>query len=106
MLSLQNNHPRWEATALVKAAAADPSRTVAAPSETVARAELSLRWAGLSNVRSDARLALVTADESRGFEIVERYPAPWRPAGALLASVGVELDRLKSGRDMALVRLY
>jgi 4-amino-4-deoxy-L-arabinose transferase-like glycosyltransferase len=106
MLSLQNNHPRWEATALVQAAAADPSRAVAAAPEIVSRAELSLAWAGLGNVRSDARLALVTADEAGGFEVVERYPAPWRPAGALLASLGVEIERLKGGRDMALVRLY
>lgn len=106
MLSLQNNHPRWEATALVEAAAADPARAVAAAPETTFRAELSLRWAGLSNVRSDARHALVEADRTAGFAVVERYPAPWRPAGALLASFGVEIDRLKAGNDMALVRLY
>ncbi|MFN3727082.1 MAG: ArnT family glycosyltransferase [Allosphingosinicella sp.] len=106
MLSLQNNHPRWEATALAQAAAADPSRAVAAAPETVSRAELSLRWAGLSNVRRDARYALVAADEAGGFELVERYPAPWRPAGALLAFVGIEIDRLKAGQHMALVRLY
>ena len=106
MLSLQNNHPRWEATALVQAAAADPARPVTADPETVSRAELSLRWAGLSNVRSDARYALVAADEAEGFAVVERYPAPWRPAGALLAGFGVEIGRLKAGRDMALVRLF
>lgn len=106
MLSLQNNHPRWEATALVKAAAADPSRAVTAAPETVSRAELSLHWAGLSNVRSDARLALLTAEEARGLAVIERYPAPWRPVGALLAAMGVEIERLKAGRDMALVRLY
>ena len=106
MLSLQNNHPRWEATALVQAAAADPSRPVAAAPETVSRAELSLRWAGLTNVQSDARFALIAADEADGFEIAARYPAPWRPAGALLAGLGIEIDRLKAGQDMALVRLY
>ena len=106
MLSLQNNHPRWEAAALVQAAAADPSRVVAAAPEIVSRAELSLRWAGLTNVRSDARHALVPADETAGFAVVEHHPAPWRPAGALLASVGVEIDRLKAGHDLALVRLY
>ncbi len=106
MLSLQNNHPRWEATALVAAAAADPSRPVAASPDTLSRAELRLHWAGLTNVRSDARHALVPADEAGGLEIVERYPAPWRPAGALLARVGVEIDRLKAGENMVLVRLY
>ena len=70
------------------------------------RAELSLHWAGLSNVRGDARYALVSADEAAGFAIVVRYPAPWRPAGAMLARLGVEVDRLKAGHDMALVRLY
>ena len=106
MLSLQNNHPRWEATALVEAAAADPSRPIAAAPEIVSRAELPLHWAGLSNVRNDARYALVPADEAAGFAVMERYPAPWRPAGAFLAALGIEVDRLKAGQNMALVRLY
>ena len=104
MLSLQNNQPRWQALALVEAAAADPGRAVTSDPETVARAELSLEWAGLANVRPDARHVLVPAGEANGREIVARYPAPWRPAGAVLTRFGVEVDRLKAGEDLVLVR--
>lgn len=105
MLSLQNNHPRWPSEALAIAAAEDPSRIIASDRDTMVRAKQRLRWAGLDNVRSDAPYALVPAGEAIGRQVVEEYPAPWRPAGTLAAFVGVELDRLKAGEDMVLIRL-
>jgi 4-amino-4-deoxy-L-arabinose transferase-like glycosyltransferase len=104
MLSLQNNHPRWPSEALAMAAAADPSRTLASDSDTMFRAQQRLQWDGLANVREGAPLALVPASEADGREVVAGYPAPHRPAGQLLALVGLEVERLKTGPDMVLVR--
>jgi len=105
MLSLQNNHPRWPSEALAMAAAKDPSRPIAGNPDTMARAGQRLRWARLTNVRADAPYALVPAQERAGREIIDAYAAPYRPAGALLALLGLESERLKTGPDMVLVRL-
>jgi hypothetical protein len=105
MLSLQNNHPRWPSEALASAAAADPGRMIASDEDTMVRARQRLAWAGLGNVRADAPFALVPADRSDGRAVVATYPAPYRPAGQLLALVGVEIERLKTGPDMVLVRV-
>jgi 4-amino-4-deoxy-L-arabinose transferase-like glycosyltransferase len=104
MLSLQNNHPRWPSEALAMAAAADPSRTLASDPDTMFRARQRLQWDGLANVREGAPLMLVPAREADEGEVVAAYPAPYRPAGQLLALVGVEVERLKTGPDMVLVR--
>ncbi len=105
MLALQNNHPRWASEALTQAAAADPSRAVTSDDDTIARARQRLAWAGLTNVRGDGAYALVAADEAGRRPVVESYPAPWRPAGRIAATFGAEIDRLKAGEDMVLVRL-
>jgi hypothetical protein len=104
MLSLQNNHPRWPSEALAMAAAADPSRVMASDPDTMFRARQRLHWEGLTNVREGAPLMLVPASETNGREVVAAYPAPYRPAGQLLALFGVEVPRLKTGPDMVLVR--
>jgi 4-amino-4-deoxy-L-arabinose transferase-like glycosyltransferase len=105
MLALQNNHPRWPSEALAAAAAADPARPITSDANTVARARQRLEWAGLTNVRPDAPFALMPADEAGAREVVADYPAPFRPAGQMLALVGVEIGRLKAGKDLVLVRL-
>jgi 4-amino-4-deoxy-L-arabinose transferase-like glycosyltransferase len=105
MLMLQNNHPRWPSEALAQAAAEDPARIITSDADTLARARQRLIWAGLDNVHADAAYALVPAGEAGERPVVERYPAPWRPAGAAAALLGVEIDRLKAGEDMVLVRL-
>jgi 4-amino-4-deoxy-L-arabinose transferase-like glycosyltransferase len=104
MLSLQNNHPRWPSEALALAAAENPARVIASDGDTMVRARQRLGWAGLTNVRADAPFALVPAQDAEGREVVGTYAAPYRPAGALLALVGVKIDRLKTGPDMVLVR--
>jgi hypothetical protein len=104
MLLLQNNHPRWPSEALAQAAAEDPARSLTSEPETVARAHQRLAWGSLGNVRPDADHILVPADESGGREIVAQFEAPYRPAGALLAAAGIEIDRLKAGEDLVLVR--
>jgi hypothetical protein len=104
MLMLQNNHPRWPSEALAIAAAEHPAQTIASDRDTMVRAQQRLTWAGLGNVRADGDLLLVPAREAGGRQVVDRYPAPWRPAGALAATFGVENARLKAGEDMVLVR--
>jgi hypothetical protein len=105
MLGLQNNHPRWPSEALAAAAADHPSRPITADPDTMFRARQRLLWAGLGNVHAEAPVALVPADRVQGREVVARYPAPYRPAGQLLALVGLETERLKTGPDMVLVRV-
>jgi 4-amino-4-deoxy-L-arabinose transferase-like glycosyltransferase len=105
MLALQNNHPRWPSEALAMAAAEDPGRTIASDRDTMVRAQQRLLWAGLDNVRTDAAYALVRPSDAGGRLVVKHYPAPWRPAGTLAAMAGIEIDRLKTGDDMVLVRL-
>jgi hypothetical protein len=65
---------------------------------------MRLQWAGLDNVRAEAPHALVPARQAGGRAIVAEYQAPWRPAGSVLAIMGIEVDRLKAGEDMVLVR--
>lgn len=101
---LQNNHPRWPSEALAMAAAADPTRVITSDPDTVTRARQRLEWANLTNVRPDAAYALIPEADAQGREIVARYEAPWRPAGALLATIGIRIDRLKAGENLALVR--
>lgn len=103
MLSLQNNHPRWASEALVLAAAEHPDRAIASDRDTMIRAEQRLRWAGLDTGRGDVDYLLVPASQTEGRPEAARYPAPWRPAGALAALFGIELERLKTGEDMVLV---
>jgi hypothetical protein len=105
MLSLQNNHPRWPSEALAAAAADDRSRVIASDADTMFRARQRLRWAGLGNVRVDADHILVPMSQAEGRVPLAVYPAPWRPAGALAAMFGVDVDRLKTGEDMVLLRL-
>jgi len=104
MLTLQNNHPRWPSEALAEAAAAEPQRAVTSDPDTVRRARQRLDWAGLANVRPEAPYLLVPARETGGRAVVAELPAPWRPAGAIAAAFGLEIERLKAGEDMALVR--
>jgi 4-amino-4-deoxy-L-arabinose transferase-like glycosyltransferase len=105
MLMLQNNHPRWPSEALAIAAAEDPARTIASDRDTMVRAQQRLRWAGLANVSAGGDYLLVPERQARGRPVAARYEAPWRPAGAVAALFGVELERLKAGEDMVLVRL-
>jgi len=104
MLTLQNNHPRWPSEALAEAAAAEPQRAITSDPDTVRRARQRLDWAGLANVRPEAPYLLVPARETGGRAVVAELPAPWRPAGAIAAAFGLEIERLKAGEDMALVR--
>jgi len=104
LLSLQNNHPRWPSEALAMAAAEDPARIITADADTRARAHQRLAWTGLSNVQAEAPYQLVPKVRAEGREVVATYEAPWRPAGAVLALAGVELEPLKAGQDMVLVR--
>ncbi len=104
MLMLQNNHPRWASEALATAAAADPARIITSDRDTLLRAEQRLRWAGLANVRAEGDYMLVPERLAGERPVVARYPAPWRPAGAIAAWMGVEIERLKAGEDMVLVR--
>lgn len=104
MITLQNNHPRFASEAFAEAAAADPARPITSDTDTVNRARQRLEWAGLDNVRPDASFELVRSSDVQGREIVAEYPAPWRPAGWFASRVGIEIDRLKAGEDMALVR--
>jgi 4-amino-4-deoxy-L-arabinose transferase-like glycosyltransferase len=104
MLSLQNGHPHWDAEALVQAAAADPGRTVTSNPDIVRRAQQRLQWAGLTNVRSDGPYQLVPSSEAGEAEAFAAFPAPWRPAGKVAALLGMDIARLKAGRDMVLIR--
>jgi hypothetical protein len=105
MLMLQNNHPRWPSEALAIAAAEHPAGTIASDRETMVRAEQRLRWAGLTNVAPQGDYLLAPERETAGRPVVARYPAPWRPAGSVAALFGVEIERLKAGEDMVLIRL-
>jgi len=105
MLMLQNNHPRWPSEALAVAAAEHPAGTIASDRDTMVRAEQRLRWAGLTNVGVEGDYLLAPERETAGRPVVARYPAPWRPAGAVAALFGVEIERLKAGEDMVLIRL-
>jgi hypothetical protein len=104
VMTLQNNHPRFASEALAEAAAADPARAITSDTDTLNRARQRLEWAGLDNVRPDASFELVRSSDVQGREIVAEYPAPWRPAGWLASQFGIEIDRLKAGEDMVLVR--
>jgi 4-amino-4-deoxy-L-arabinose transferase-like glycosyltransferase len=106
MLMLQNNHPRWPSEALAVAAAEHPAGTIASDRDTMVRAEQRLRWAGLTNVGPQGDYLLAPERETAGRPVVARYPAPWRPAGAVAALFGVEIERLKAGEDMVLIRLW
>jgi 4-amino-4-deoxy-L-arabinose transferase-like glycosyltransferase len=105
LLSLQNNHPRWAAEALVLAAAADPAQRITSDPDTRARARQRLEWRGLTNVVADAPVGLVPASRAGTARVLARYPAPYRPLGQVLASNGILIDRLKAGEDMVLVQL-
>jgi hypothetical protein len=104
MLMLQNNHPRWPSEALAIAAAEDSARTIASDRDTMVRAQQRLQWAGLANVGAQGDYLLVPERQAGGRPVAARYPAPWRPAGALAAAFGIEVERLKAGEDMVLVR--
>lgn len=104
LLLLQNNHPRWPSEALALAAAEDPARAITSDPDTVARAKQRLEWAGLTNVRPDTQLALLPTSDAGERPVIATYEAPWRPAGAILAAIGIRVDRLKAGEDMVLVR--
>ena len=94
LLSLGNAHPQWPVEALVKAAQAHPDRRVIAEADVVARAELSLRFAGVTNASGGPAqpgdLAL-GAEAPDGATVLATYPTPSRPAGAILERLGLEL---------------
>lgn len=94
LLSLGNAHPQWPVEALVKAAQAHPDRRVIAEADVVARAELSLRFAGVTNASGGPAqpgdLAL-GAEAPDGATVLATYPTPPRPAGAILERLGLEL---------------
>lgn len=94
MLSAQNAHPRWPAEALVAAAAAHPGETVFATRETIHRAELPLRFAGIGNVRSGTagvgQLYLAREDGLTPGQLVTRYAAPPTPLGGIVRTLRLQ----------------
>ena len=92
LLSAQNANPRWPATALARAAAEHPDRTIVASAKLVHFAELPLQWSGLRNVASSApgagSLYLVEEAEGAG-RVLARYPSPPRPIGTLVTRLGL-----------------
>lgn len=95
MLSVQNANPQWPSQALVRAAAANPRRPVAAAPEIVRRAELPLAWARLANVGAPpgappGAALLVAEGEAPAGRTLARYPSPPSAAGAAIRAAGLE----------------
>lgn len=94
MLSVENQHPRWPAEALLQAAERHPGATIATDAETHHRALLPLAWHGLDHVVTgkalSGGLALVPeGPASQGSRIIECYPSPPTVLGSVLDRVGV-----------------
>ncbi len=94
MLSVENQHPRWPAEALLMAAEGHPAEAIATDAETQHRALIPLGWHGLDHVvtgeAAPGGLALLPEGAaSAGLRIVERYPSPPTMLGGLLDRGGV-----------------
>ncbi len=101
MLSVENAHPRWPAEALVEAAGAHPGVAIRSDAETVHRAEIPLRWAGIDTVTAappsaDALHLSPEGDVPADATIVARYPSPPTPMGRILFALRLA-DRLPAG---------
>ncbi|HLZ78144.1 MAG TPA: glycosyltransferase family 39 protein [Sphingomonas sp.] len=94
MLSVENQHPRWPAEALLLAAERHPGETIATDAETHHRALIPLGWHGLDHVVTGEGVpgGLVLIPEgpaNAGLRIVERYPSSPSVLGSLLDRLGV-----------------
>ncbi len=94
MLSVENQHPRWPAEALLQAAERHPGEKMATDAETFHRALVPLGWHGLDHVVTSkvapGDLAFMQeGPASVGLRAIERYPSPPTVLGRLLDRVGV-----------------
>jgi hypothetical protein len=94
MLSVENQHPRWPAEALLQAAERHPAETIATDAETHHRALIPLGWHGLDHVvtgvpQPGGLVLLPDGPASAGLRIIERYPSPPTGLGRLLDRIGV-----------------
>ena len=94
MLSAQNAHPRWDAEALVLAAATHRDEVVLTNPRTSHRAEHPLAFAGLTNARAAApapgRLYLAAEDEGLfAARPLARFAPPPPPLGRLIRWIGL-----------------